>query len=218
MLLLALLFLEFVEAFLDEVAVFQKLLVIGVDLEGGVEVAEGVGPGADGEAGLLLGEGAVALVVEGMAETAVGVALDGGVGAFEGLGKGADGGIELLQLMRGAAEAEGEGGLLPGAGAVFEAFTVELGGGFEVLLLEGGAGFPGFAGGGVRPVGDEAAEGGRSGGRGEAEQQRDGGGGRGRGNGERTLRGGAEEPGHDEAQDSQGKRPVKAFYRLGGGF
>ena len=148
LLLLFLLFLEFVEAFLDEVAVFEEFFVVGVELEGGVEVAEGVGPSFDGELGLL-GHGAVALIVEGVAEAVMGFFLQGGVGRFEGLGEGADGGVELLELVGGAAEAEGDGGALLEAGFAFEAFAVEFGSGFKVVGVEGAAGFAGFLSGGV---------------------------------------------------------------------
>jgi hypothetical protein len=148
LLLLFLLFLEFVEAFLDEVAIFEEFFVIGIELEGGVEVAEGVSPGFDGELGLF-GHGAIALIVEGVAEAVVGILLESEVRGFEGLGEGTDGGVELLELVGGAAEAEGDGGALLGAGFAFEAFAVEFGSGFEVIRVEGAAGFAGFLGGGV---------------------------------------------------------------------
>jgi NADH:ubiquinone oxidoreductase subunit F (NADH-binding) len=117
-------------------------------LEGGVEVAEGIGPGFDGELGLL-GHGAVALIVEGVAEAVVGFLLQGGVGGFECLGEGADGGVKLLEFVGGAAEAEGEGGALLGARAAFEAFAVEFGSGFEVVAIESAAGLAGFLSGGI---------------------------------------------------------------------
>ena len=94
-LFLFLLFLELVEAFLDEVAIINQGLVVRNEFDGRVEVADRVGPGLDGEAGFL-GKGAVALVIEGVAETLVSGFLNDGVSALKGLTEGTDGGVELL--------------------------------------------------------------------------------------------------------------------------